>query len=164
MAKSVEEMLMQMLGEAKGGSAEVEGAKEFKLLKERNVSISLFPPCVWTTRSDYVLPFALTATSPGCLVIVYSLRESIKGRMATQNDARQHIYIFAYYGNLYLVVPSDYEDHEKRASYFSVYTWYRPIIRIFCCVLAAVLLVRLAFDISFVNRYSSCANPRVYMP
>ena len=38
MAKSVEEMLMKMLGEAKGGTAEVEGAKEFKLLKERNVS------------------------------------------------------------------------------------------------------------------------------
>lgn len=37
MAKSVEEVLMKMLGEAKGGSAEVEGAKEFKLLKERNV-------------------------------------------------------------------------------------------------------------------------------
>ncbi|GHJ84407.1 hypothetical protein NliqN6_0809 [Naganishia liquefaciens] len=36
MAKSVEEMLMKMLGEAKGGTAEVEGAKEFKLLKERN--------------------------------------------------------------------------------------------------------------------------------
>ncbi|KAI5450457.1 hypothetical protein NCC49_003079 [Naganishia albida] len=36
MAKSVEEVLMKMLGEAKGGSAEVEGAKEFKLLKERN--------------------------------------------------------------------------------------------------------------------------------
>ena len=39
MAKSVEEVLMKMLGEAKGGTAEVEGAKEFKLLKERNVSI-----------------------------------------------------------------------------------------------------------------------------
>jgi NADPH-ferrihemoprotein reductase len=37
MAKSVEEVLMKMLGEAKGGTAEVEGAKEFKLLKERNV-------------------------------------------------------------------------------------------------------------------------------
>lgn len=38
MAKSVEEKLMQMLGEARGGTAEVEGAKELKLLKERNVS------------------------------------------------------------------------------------------------------------------------------
>ena len=38
MAHSVEQKLMAMLGEAKGGSAEVEGAKEFKLLKERQVS------------------------------------------------------------------------------------------------------------------------------
>lgn len=35
MAHSVEEKLMAMLGEAKGGSAQVEGAKELKLLKER---------------------------------------------------------------------------------------------------------------------------------
>ena len=39
MAHSVEQKLMAMLGEAKGGSAEVEGAKEFKLLKERQVSV-----------------------------------------------------------------------------------------------------------------------------
>lgn len=38
MAKSVEEKLMRMLGDAKGGSAEVEGAKELRLLKDRNVS------------------------------------------------------------------------------------------------------------------------------
>nr|XP_031857384.1 uncharacterized protein CI109_007206 [Kwoniella shandongensis]KAA5524456.1 hypothetical protein CI109_007206 [Kwoniella shandongensis] len=36
MSKAVEERLMQMLGEAKGGSASVEGAKELKMLKERN--------------------------------------------------------------------------------------------------------------------------------
>lgn len=40
MAHSVEEQLMIMLGEAKGGSAAVEGAKEFKLLKERSVCCS----------------------------------------------------------------------------------------------------------------------------
>lgn len=38
MSKAVEERLMEMLGGAKGGSAAVEGAKELKLLKERNVS------------------------------------------------------------------------------------------------------------------------------
>jgi hypothetical protein len=42
MAHSVEQKLMAMLGEAKGGSAEVEGAKEFKLLKERQVSRAKF--------------------------------------------------------------------------------------------------------------------------
>lgn len=36
MAKGVEEILCKILGEAKGGSAEVEGAAELKLLKERN--------------------------------------------------------------------------------------------------------------------------------
>lgn len=36
MAKSVEEVLTKILGEAKGGSAEVEGAAEMKLLKERS--------------------------------------------------------------------------------------------------------------------------------
>ncbi|KAN0139896.1 hypothetical protein V8E53_002558 [Lactarius tabidus] len=36
MAKSVEETLARILGEAKGGSAEVEGAAELKLLKERS--------------------------------------------------------------------------------------------------------------------------------
>lgn len=36
MSKSVEDMLQRMLGEAKGGSAEVEGAAEMKLLKERS--------------------------------------------------------------------------------------------------------------------------------
>ncbi|WVW78683.1 hypothetical protein I302_100643 [Kwoniella bestiolae CBS 10118] len=36
MSKAVEERLTQMLGEAKGGSAEVEGVKELKMLKERN--------------------------------------------------------------------------------------------------------------------------------
>ena len=41
MAKAVEERLVQMLAEAKGGSVEVEGARELKLLKERNVSL----PC-----------------------------------------------------------------------------------------------------------------------
>lgn len=39
MAHSVEEKLMQILGEAKGGPAEVEGMKELKLLKERKVSL-----------------------------------------------------------------------------------------------------------------------------
>ena len=38
MAKSVEEKLIQLLADAKGGTPEVEGAKELKLLKERNVS------------------------------------------------------------------------------------------------------------------------------
>ena len=38
MQKSVEEELRIMLAEAKGGSPQVEGAKEFKLLKDRNVS------------------------------------------------------------------------------------------------------------------------------
>ncbi|KLO17258.1 riboflavin synthase domain-like protein [Schizopora paradoxa] len=36
MSKSVEDCLQRMLGEAKGGSAEVEGAAEMKLLKERS--------------------------------------------------------------------------------------------------------------------------------
>jgi NADPH-ferrihemoprotein reductase len=36
MAKQVEEVLAKILGEAKGGSAEVEGAAEVKLLKERS--------------------------------------------------------------------------------------------------------------------------------
>ena len=36
MSKSVEEMLAKILGEAKGGTAEVEGAAEMKLLKERS--------------------------------------------------------------------------------------------------------------------------------
>jgi hypothetical protein len=72
MAKSVEEMLMQMLGEAKGGSAEVEGAKEFKLLKERNVGITFFP-CVSGRDLTVFCLFARTATSLGCVVIVYSL-------------------------------------------------------------------------------------------
>ena len=36
MSKSVEEVLQKILGEAKGGSAEVEGATEMKLLKERS--------------------------------------------------------------------------------------------------------------------------------
>jgi hypothetical protein len=42
MSKAVEDRLIRMLAEAKGGSAEVEGAKELKLLKERNVSIPEF--------------------------------------------------------------------------------------------------------------------------
>ncbi|GFZ49232.1 NADPH-hemoprotein reductase [Saitozyma sp. JCM 24511] len=36
MSKAVEDRLMKMLAEAKGGSPEVEGAKELKLLKDRN--------------------------------------------------------------------------------------------------------------------------------
>ncbi|EJD40901.1 cytochrome P450 oxidoreductase [Auricularia subglabra TFB-10046 SS5] len=36
MSKAVEEVLARILGEAKGGSAEVEGAQEVKLLKERS--------------------------------------------------------------------------------------------------------------------------------
>jgi NADPH-ferrihemoprotein reductase len=36
MAKQVEEILARILGEAKGGSAEKEGAAEVKLLKERS--------------------------------------------------------------------------------------------------------------------------------
>ncbi|EGN98028.1 hypothetical protein SERLA73DRAFT_182869 [Serpula lacrymans var. lacrymans S7.3] len=36
MSKAVEEVLSRILGEAKGGSAEVEGAAEMKLLKERS--------------------------------------------------------------------------------------------------------------------------------
>lgn len=38
MSKAVEDRLIHLLAEAKGGSPEVEGAKEFKLLKDRNVS------------------------------------------------------------------------------------------------------------------------------
>ena len=41
MARSVEERLVQLLAEAKGGTPELEGAKELKLLKERNVSYVL---------------------------------------------------------------------------------------------------------------------------
>ena len=36
MSKAVEEVLARMLGKAKGGSAEVEGVAEVKLLKERS--------------------------------------------------------------------------------------------------------------------------------
>lgn len=36
MSKAVEEVLAKILGEAKGGSAEVEGAAEVKLMKERS--------------------------------------------------------------------------------------------------------------------------------
>lgn len=36
MSKAVEETLAKILGEAKGGSAEVEGAAELKLMKERS--------------------------------------------------------------------------------------------------------------------------------
>lgn len=36
MSKAVEETLARILGEAKGGSAEVEGAQEVKVLKERS--------------------------------------------------------------------------------------------------------------------------------
>ncbi len=36
MSKQVEDVLARILGEAKGGSAEVEGAAEIKLLKERS--------------------------------------------------------------------------------------------------------------------------------
>jgi hypothetical protein len=59
MAKSVEEKLARMLGAAKGGSAEVEGAKEVKLLKDRNVSRSL--DLVWEWRADQ------TALAFGCV-------------------------------------------------------------------------------------------------
>lgn len=38
MAKSVEDKLMRMLADARNGTPEVEGAKELKLLKDRNVS------------------------------------------------------------------------------------------------------------------------------
>ena len=40
MSKAVEETLCRILGEAKGGSAEVEGAAEVKLLKERSRMLS----------------------------------------------------------------------------------------------------------------------------
>jgi NADPH-ferrihemoprotein reductase len=42
MAKSVEDKLVHMLAEAKGGQPDVEGVKELKLLKDRNVSGPLF--------------------------------------------------------------------------------------------------------------------------
>ena len=42
MAKAVEDRLVHLLAEAKGGSPEVEGAKELKLLKDRNVSLDGF--------------------------------------------------------------------------------------------------------------------------
>lgn len=38
MAKAVEDRLIRLLADAKGGSPELDGAKELKLLKERNVS------------------------------------------------------------------------------------------------------------------------------
>ena len=44
MSKAVEETLCRILGEAKGGSGEVEGAAEVKLLKER----SRFLTDVWS--------------------------------------------------------------------------------------------------------------------
>ena len=44
MSKAVEETLCRILGEAKGGSGEVEGAAELKLLKER----SRFLTDVWS--------------------------------------------------------------------------------------------------------------------
>ena len=44
MSKAVEETLSRILGEAKGGSGEVEGAAELKLLKER----SRFLTDVWS--------------------------------------------------------------------------------------------------------------------
>ena len=44
MSKAVEETLCRILGEAKGGSAEVEGVAELKLLKER----SRFLTDVWS--------------------------------------------------------------------------------------------------------------------
>lgn len=62
MAKAVEDKLMQMLGEAKGGSAGVEGMKELKLLKERNVSADVIEVESWLK----MLP---AAPSPGRLVI-----------------------------------------------------------------------------------------------
>ena len=40
MAKSVEDKLMRMLADARNGTPDVEGAKELKLLKDRNVSPS----------------------------------------------------------------------------------------------------------------------------
>lgn len=46
MAKSVEERLMQMLAAGRGGKPEVEGAKELKLLKDRNVSTKTAVPAV----------------------------------------------------------------------------------------------------------------------
>lgn len=67
MAKEVEEILKALLAEAKGGSPEVEGAKELKLLKDKNVSrrhvsfsfsLSLFfffSPIVAPTRTSSLL-------------------------------------------------------------------------------------------------------------
>lgn len=43
MAKAVEDRLVHLLAEAKGGKPEVEGAKELKLLKDRNVSVHASP-------------------------------------------------------------------------------------------------------------------------
>lgn len=61
MAKSVEDKLMRMLGSAKGGSAEVEGVKELKLLKDRNVSYStLF---TWASADEVALVV-------GCLELI----------------------------------------------------------------------------------------------
>jgi hypothetical protein len=57
MAKSVEERLVQMLAAGKNGTPEVEGAKELKLLKERNVSVG----------SDLVSP-SVPCRLPGCSV------------------------------------------------------------------------------------------------
>jgi NADPH-ferrihemoprotein reductase len=43
MSKSVEDKLTRLLAEARGGTPEVEGAKELKLLKDRNVSAGCIP-------------------------------------------------------------------------------------------------------------------------
>lgn len=46
MARQVEETLQRILGEAKGGTAEAEGAQEVRLLKERN-RVSLIAEVVY---------------------------------------------------------------------------------------------------------------------
>jgi hypothetical protein len=85
MAHSVEQKLMAMLGQAKGGSAEVEGAKEFKLLKERHVSFE----CPFLTEAvvDGSNLFMVAATALGCLVVV-SFSYAYSGRIATVSHYR----------------------------------------------------------------------------
>jgi len=48
MARSVEETLVRILAEAKAGTPGVEGARELKLLKERNVSAVI----LWQNEAD----------------------------------------------------------------------------------------------------------------
>ena len=62
MAKQVEETLQRILGEAKGGSADTEGAQEVRLLKERN-RVS------WRSWRCHIMLITHLSDSHRCLVI-----------------------------------------------------------------------------------------------